>query len=133
MRKSKINIFIGLLVFFLIGWMLKGTFTQSGIADLKGGFTEISAYRNDNNTGPVQRIYAVSVKDTLNAALKAYGDLMPHSKYGNTKVYFFKSDANIPTQLYPGAVNFDESYRAACFALYEKSAMGNSGLIKHPF
>jgi hypothetical protein len=124
---------LALLAIALIGWMLKDTFTQSGIEDLKGGFTEVANYRNENNTGPVQRIYAVTVKDTTAAQLKEYGDLMPHTKYGNTKVYYFFEGKATPKQLIPGDVNFDTQFNANCFALYEKSAMGNVGLLKWPF
>lgn len=124
-----------LIVFILalIGWMLKDTFTQSGIEDLKGGFVEVGSYRNENNTGPVQRIYSVTVKDTALAQLKEYGDLMPHNKYGNTKVYYFLEGKEVPSKLSPGDINFDTKFNNNCFALYEKSAMGNVGLIKWPF
>lgn len=124
---------IALFVIALIGWMLKDTFTQSGIEDLKGGFTEVASYRNENNTGPVQRIYVVTVKDTTAAQLQEYGDLMPHTKYGNTKVYYFFEGKLAPTSLEPGDINFDNKFNKNCFALYEKSAMGNVGLIKWPF
>lgn len=113
--------------------MLKDTFNQSGIEDLKGGFTEVSKYRNENNTGPVQRIYAVSVKDTIGAQLEDYGNLMPHNKYGNTKIYFFFAGEEVPAVLSPGDVNFNPKYNSSCFALYEKSAMGNFGVVKNPF
>lgn len=133
MKKVGTKFLIGVLVLFLIGWMLKDTFTQSGIKDLKGGFKEIASYRNENNTGPVQRIYAVTVKDTTATQLHEYGDLMPHTKYGNTKVYYFLEGKGAPTNLSPGDVNFDTLFNQNCFALYEKSAMGNVGLIKWPF
>ena len=123
---------IALFVIALVGWMLKDTFTQSGIEDLKCGFKEVASYRNENNTGPVQRIYAVTVKDTTAAQLLEYGDLMPHNKYGNTKVYYFLVDKEAPLQLSPGDVNFDTRFNDNCFALYEKSAMGNVGLLKWP-
>ena len=106
---------------------------QGIIGYTDGGFEEVASYRNQNNTGPVQRIYAISVKDTAAAELIKYGNLKPHSKYGNTKVYFFVKGAQIPTQLTPGQINFDEKYNSSCFAVYEKSAMGNFGLIKNPF
>lgn len=124
---------IVLFVVVLIGWMLKDTFTQSGIEDLKGGFKEVANYRNENNTGPVQRIYAVTVEDTTAAQLKEYGDLMPHNKYGNTKVYYFFRGKATPITLEPGDINFDTKFNENCFALYEKSAMGNVGLVKWPF
>ena len=131
--QKKQSIFLVIIILFLVGWMVKDTFTQSGIEDLKGGFVEVAKYRNENNTGPVQRIYAVKVKDTSNAQLIDYGNLMPHNKYGNTKVYFFFREDNAPSVLSPGDVNFDSKYNSSCFALYEKSAMGNFGLIKNPF
>lgn len=132
MKPFGIKAFLVILIIFLVVWMLEDTFTQSGIEDLKGGFTEIAKYRNENNTGPVQRIFAVSVKDTSNAELTAYGDLMPHTKYGNTKVYYFIAGTEIPTTLEPGDKNFDAKFNTSCFALYEKSAMGNVGLIRDP-
>ncbi len=130
---NKYKIIFAAFILVIIGWMLKETFNQSGIEDLKGGFVEVAKYRNENNTGPVQRIYAVTVKDTADADLEAYGDLMPHNKYGNTKVYFFLAETAAPIALEPGDVNFDPRYNGNCFALYEKSAMGNTGLLKNPF
>jgi hypothetical protein len=132
MRFKKQNLFIVLIILVIIGWVFKDMLSQPGIEDLSGGFKEVAKYRNENNTGPIQRIYVVTVKDTTNAQLIDYGNLMPHSKYGNTKVYFFLDGTNIPTSLYPGVVNFDSKYNSSCFAVYEKSAMGNFGLIKNP-
>lgn len=133
MQAKKQNLIIIIIVLVIAVWLLKDTFTQSGIKDLKGGFTEIATYRNQNNTGPVQRIYAVTVKDTVGAELVEYGNLMPHNKYGNTKVYYFLAGTVNPTSLMPGDVNFDAKYNSSCFALYEKSAMGNYGLVSNPF
>ena len=133
MIKKKANILFTLLILVILAWVVKDTFTQATVTDLKGGFTEKAIYRNDNNTGPVQRIYSVSVKHPDQAELTAYGNFMPHTKYGNTKVYFFKEGGPIPTILYPGEVNFDAVYKENCIALYEKSAMGNYGIIAHPF
>jgi hypothetical protein len=133
MRNKKTNIILIIVVAVITLWVLKDTFTQTSASDLKGGFTEIASYRNENNTGPIQRIYAVTVKDTTNAQLEDYGNLMPHSKYGNTKVYFFLAGSQTPKELTPGDTNFDAVYQKGCFALYEKSAMGNYGLIKNPF
>ncbi|MBB2145505.1 hypothetical protein GM921_08425 [Pedobacter sp. LMG 31464] len=133
MHNKKQTLLIIVIVLVIIGWIMKDTFTQSSIEDLKGGFTEIASYRNENNTGPVQRIYAVTVKDTTSAQLVDYGNLKPHTKYGNTKVYFFLEGSNVPSNISPGDVNFDAMYNSSCFALYEKSAMGNFGLVKNPF
>lgn len=133
MRNKKQTLLIIVILLVIIGWILKDTFTQSSIEDLKGGFTEVASYRNENNTGPVQRIYIVTIKDTTSAQLVDYGNLKPHTKYGNTKIYFFLEGGNVPSKISPGDVNFDAKYNSSCFALYEKSAMGNFGLVKNPF
>ncbi|RZK59654.1 MAG: hypothetical protein EOO91_04465 [Pedobacter sp.] len=133
MRFKKQNIFLIIIVLGIIGWVFSDMFGQPSTEDLKGGFKEVATYRNDNNTGPIQRVYAVTVKDTSNAQLVDYGNLMPHSKYGNTKVYYFIAGVSVPTNLLPGDVNFDKKYNSSCFAVYEKGAMGNFGLVKNPF
>lgn len=74
MRNKKINIFLGILVFVLVIWMLKGTFFQPGAGDLKAGFKEVAHYRNENNTGPVQYVFAVTVKDTIWSEMETYGN-----------------------------------------------------------
>lgn len=133
MRIKKQRLILAIIVLIIVAWILKDTFNQSGIEDLKGGFIEVAHYRNENNTGPVQRIYAVKIKDITGAQLLDYGNLMPHNKYGNTKVYFFLEGSDVPSSLSPGDENFDQKYNSSCFALYEKSAMGNFGIVKHPF
>lgn len=117
----------------IITWLIKDTFTQRNVTDLNGSFTQKASYRNENNTGPIQRIYSVTVRDIANAEFETYGNLMPHSKYGNTKVYFFKEGEASPTKLYPGNLNFDPVFKKNCIAVYEKSAMGNFGVILNPF
>ncbi|SDE26870.1 hypothetical protein [Pedobacter soli] len=131
-RKSLIYT-ITAIVLILVFFMVKDTFNQPGIEDMKAGFKEIVKYRNANNTGPVQRIYVVTVKDTVWKELEDYGNLMPHTKYGNTKVYFFMQNANVPQSLQPGEVNFDPVFNKNCIALYEKSAMSQVAFNKHPF
>ncbi|SFA53629.1 hypothetical protein SAMN04488511_112105 [Pedobacter suwonensis] len=131
-RKSFVYFLIaGVLV--LIFFMVKNVFDQPGISDMKAGFKEVIKYRNDNNTGPIQRIYVVTVKDSIWKEMKDYGNLMPHTKYGNTKVYFFMQHANVPESLQPGAVNFDPVFNKDCIALYEKSAMSQVAFNKHPY
>lgn len=133
MRNKKFNIFLSVLILVLVGWMMKGTFTQPGIDDLKGEFTEVAHYRNENNTGPIQYVFTITVKDTVWSEMETYGNFKPHHKGGNTKVYFFLKGTAVPNQLSPGKINFDPSYNGACIALYEKSAMGNTSLTKYPF
>ena len=131
-RKSLIYL-ISAAVVILVFVMVKDTFNQPGIEDMKADFKEIVKYRNANNTGPVQRIYAVTVKDSIWKEMEDYGNLMPHTKYGNTKVYFFMESANVPQTLQPGEVNFDPQFNKSCIALYEKSAMSQVVFNKYPF
>lgn len=133
MKNKKTNIFLIVLVLVLVVWMLKGTFFQPGTGDLKGGFKEVAKYRNENNTGPVQYIFAVSVKDTVWSEMETYGNYAPHFKGGTTKVYYFKEGSPIPTALEAGSINFDPSFNASCIGLYEKSAMGNTSVTRRPF
>jgi hypothetical protein len=128
------------LVYFLVAgilalifFMVKAVFDQPGIEDMKAGFKEVAKYRNANNTGPVQRIYVVTVKDSVWKEMEDYGNLMPHTKYGNTKVYFFMENANVPKTLEPGEVNFDPQYNKSCIALFEKSAMSQVAFNKYPY
>ncbi|PWS29978.1 hypothetical protein [Pedobacter paludis] len=131
-RKSLFYILIiGILI--LIFFIVKDTLNQPGIDDMKSGFKEIVKYRNANNTGPVQRIYIATVKDSIWKEMEDYGNIMPHTKYGNTKVYFFMENTNVPKTLEPGEVNFDPQYNKSCIALYEKSAMSQVAFNKHPF
>lgn len=116
-------------VILLIMWE---SLTQPGVQDLKGNFVETASYRNENNTGPIKRIYSVTVTDTLWEEMMQYGDYMPHTKYGNTTVYFFPDNQQAPVQLNPDQ-NFDERYNQYCLAKYAKDGMGNVSFIKYPF
>ena len=69
--------------------MVYDSFSQRGMKDLKGNFKEVNFYRNEQNTGPVVRIYTVTIADTIWDEMETYGDYMPYTKYGNTKVYYF--------------------------------------------
>lgn len=133
MQNKKFNIFLGIAVLVIVGWMIKGTFTQPGIDGLKSDFKEVAHYRNENNTGPIQYVFSVTVKDTVWSELETFGNFKPHHKGGNTKVYFFKEGTPVPDQLFPGKVNFDPQYNKSCIALYEKTAMGNTSVVKYPF
>jgi hypothetical protein len=133
MGNKKLNALLSILVIALIIWMVKGTFMQPGVNDLKGGFKEVAHYRNENNTGPIQHVFSVTVKDTAIAELETYGNFMPHHKGGNTKVYFFLEGTEVPDKLYAGKENFDPQYNPYCIALYEKTAMGNTSIENAPF
>jgi hypothetical protein len=121
----------GLAVALLLIWFVVDAGSQPGVQDLRGGFTEVALYRNENNTGPIQRIYAVTVADTTRwAEMRQYGDFMPHTKYGNTRVYFFAAGRPAPTVLRPGTEPFDPAFAGNCLAVYEKELMGNVSFKK---
>lgn len=114
-------------------WFMYDALSQPSVNDLKGNFKEIAMYRNENNTGPITRIYAVSVEDTLWTQMQAYGDFMPHTKYGNTKVYYFLNINPLPKKLYSGKQNFEERFQEYTVAKYEKDAMGQVSFVRYPY
>ena len=122
-----------LAVVLLIVWIISDTVSQPSVSDLEGEFVETAFFRNENNTGPVVRIYAVYKPDTVWSAMKAYGEFMPHTKYGNTKVFFFSELAQAPSQLRLDEPHFDNRFQKYCMAFYEKNAMGQERFVKFPF
>ncbi|NEU06868.1 hypothetical protein GZH53_00960 [Flavihumibacter sp. R14] len=121
-----------LIVVVLAGliWMLKDSFTQPGASELKGNFREITFTRNENNTGPVVRVYAVSVADTLYREMISYGDLMPHTKYGTTTVYFFKTGQPAPTTVSADKPQIPQAFIMNCIGVYEKDGMSKVSFSK---
>lgn len=128
MKKSNIFIIIIASIVIYFTWI---SFTQPSIGDLKGEFRQVAVYRNENNTGPILRIYAVTVADTLWGEMKKYGDFMLHTKHGNTKVYFFLNHQPVPEKLFPGKQNFDIHYNSFCVAKYEKNNMGEVNFYRY--
>ena len=125
------------IIFFVLGfvfvYIIYDSTSQPNVSDLNGDFKEIAVYRNENNTGPITRIYAVTLKDTLWVEMKKYGDLMPYTKYGSTTVYFFKAGEPVPKELIPGNNPFDQSLKQYCLGQYIKDANGQVSFHKDPF
>jgi hypothetical protein len=133
---SKRNKYIfSMLLVVGISWMIADSFLQPGIKDLDGDFKELAFIRNEQNTGPVVRIYAVSVKDTVWGAMEAYGNYMPHTKYGVTRVYFSLNNNPLPgkADLSIEGDNLDEKYKSFCIGRYEKNIMSKALLTRYPF
>lgn len=101
--------------------------------DLKGNFKELAFYRNEQNTGPVLRVYAVSVEDSVWKEMETYGKMMPHSKYGITKVYYFLKGKSDQQYLSEEDGSISPAFEQACIAKFEKGAMGQTVLLKFPF
>ncbi|HEY0900163.1 MAG TPA: hypothetical protein VGD90_12580 [Sphingobacteriaceae bacterium] len=121
------------VILLAAAWMIWDAVKQPGVQDLKGDFKELVFVRNEQNTGPVVRIYAVSVNDTLWQEMEKYGRYMPHTKYGVTKVYFFKAGSPAPQQVSLEGDNIPEEFKPGCIGRYEKNAMGQIVLSKYPF
>ena len=133
MNKRRKNLLAGLVISLLLIWFIADAMNQPGVQDLKGGFQEVAFYRNENNTGPIIRIYAVTVADTSWQEMEQYGNFMPHTKYGNTTVYFFRQGSPAPNQLRPGQENFNPDLNPHCLAKYQKDVMGNVSFKRFPF
>ncbi|SHN15141.1 hypothetical protein SAMN04488057_10898 [Cyclobacterium lianum] len=132
MKTNYLFYLIAAAVAILAAVMVYDSLSQPGISELQGEYRELETYRNENNTGPVVRIYAVYAKDSLWGDMRAYGDFMPHTKYGNTRVFFFAEELeNI--RLSPEPPHFDPQFRKVCLARYEKSAMGQVSFERYPF
>ncbi|MBD1398420.1 hypothetical protein H9Q13_14710 [Pontibacter sp. JH31] len=117
----------------LIVYFIYDSFSQPSVDDLKGDFKEVAFYRNENNTGPIVRIYAVTVADTLWQEMEQYGNYMPHTKYGTTRVYFFLNSLPAPAQVQPGQQHIAPEFAPYTLARYEKDAMGQVSFVRYPF
>ncbi|RKD17185.1 hypothetical protein BCY91_03330 [Pelobium manganitolerans] len=128
MKKLNRKSIIILVSLIIIGAMLYNSLSQPGIDSLKTDFKQISFTRNEQNDGPVLRAYVVTVDTLILSELETYGNFMPHTKYGNTKVYFFNKNAAYPSSVKLAKPVFDERYLKNCLAVYEKDGMGNVSL-----
>jgi hypothetical protein len=133
MKKFNKNHFI--IIIIIIGFIVIvfNMISQPGAKDLKGNFKELAFVRNEQNDGPILRIYAVSLSEPHWEEMEHYGNYMPHNKYGNTKVYFFLENGVLPSQLKLGSNPFDTQYQQNCIGVYEKDGMGVITLKKYPF
>ncbi|SNC65415.1 hypothetical protein SAMN06265337_1287 [Hymenobacter gelipurpurascens] len=117
----------------LLVWFILDALSQPSPQDLPGEFQEVAMFRNENNTGPVVRIYAVTVADTSRwQEMQQYGALMPHTKYGTTKVFFFAKSRPFPTRLQLSKPHFAPALNGYCLASYEKDVMSKVTFQKHP-
>lgn len=117
-----------LLLAAAIGYIIYDSTSQPTVDDLKGGFREVALYRNQNNTGPIVRIYAVTVEKPSEEEMTKYGELMPYTKYGTTTVYFFDAMKPFPKELAATEPHFDPKLAAHCIAVYTKDANGQVSL-----
>lgn len=120
-------------IFIITALMIYSMFAEENIHDLEGGFKEVAYARNENNTGPVVRIYAFTVQDTLWSNMQQHGELMPHTKYGTTEVYYFLEDSNHPEKISLNEQRFDLQFEQNCIAKSVKDGQGRTTLTHFPF
>lgn len=120
-------------VFLLIALMIYSMFAEENIHDLEGGFKEVAYARNENNTGPVVRMYAFTVQDSLWSIMHQHGELLPHTKYGTTEVYYFLDNDNHPEKISLNEQRFDPQYEKYCIAKSVKDGQGRTTLTRFPF
>lgn len=127
MKRNKVILYaLGLLVGIVIYQIINASLSQPGLEQWEGKYEEIGFYRNENNTGPVVRVFAIRALDENKAWMKDFADAQPHSKYGKTHVFFFSKDLADKLTLNPKEPFFDQKYRAFLLAEYEKTPMGES-------
>ncbi len=131
MKTKKPYIILAVLV--IIAVMIWNVVNEPGIKDLTGNFKEVAFIRNEQNTGPVIRIYAVTVKGEPWAEMQQYGNYMPHTKYGTTRIYFFPEGKPYPSNLSLEDSNISKGMEENCLAIYEKDGMSQVKLQKHPY
>lgn len=131
MKKNKVYIYIVSIVIVIA--MLWSALSTPGIKDLKGNLREAAFIRNEQNTGPIVRIYAVNMDEINWESMEKYGNYMPHNKYGTTRIYFFLSKNPFSGKLNIEGENIERIVQQHCIALYEKNGMSQTSLTKYPF
>ncbi|MBM3426362.1 MAG: hypothetical protein FJX97_05160 [Bacteroidetes bacterium] len=127
-RPSTLVILLAITVFMVLGVIVTESFSEQGIAAYQDQFEEVGYFRNENNTGPVLRIYAFRTQVENPEVLKSFADLLPHTKYGRTLVFFVNEPVKAPVVLSPESPHFPASLSPSVFAKYEKTPMGEQQL-----
>ena len=130
MKTTKIIFSIFIILFVGIIYI---TFNQPGDERFSTEFREITFLRNENNTGPINRMYAVYVRDSIWEDIEAYAATKPYTKYGSTKVYFFIEDYSEASFLSWEDPNVPVSMQGDCIALYHKENNGRVTFRQYPF
>lgn len=107
--------------------------TSENINSLKGGFQELAFMRNGNNIGPIHRVYAYSINDTLWSEMEKHADLLPHTKYGSTEVYYFLSDEFTNSDVKLRMKGIGQEAQAYCIAYASIDGQSRIKFIKYPF
>lgn len=117
---------IGAAVGILLYQIINSTLSQPGLDRFEGKYEELDFYRNENNTGPVLRVYAIRVLDEDRTWMKEFAEAQPHTKYGKTLVFFFSEKLTQQIELSPTEPFFSPELREFLLAEFEKTPMGES-------
>lgn len=120
--------FISITVLVVLGLIVKESFSGQGVAAYQDKFEEIGYFRNENNTGPIQRVYAFRTKEQDPEVLKSFANLLPHTKYGRTLVFFVADTWKEPVVFSPTPPYLPNSIQSHLLAEYEKTPMGEQRL-----
>lgn len=131
--RSRTTLFFIIAAVGIAFWLIWETISQPGMEQWQGRVVEVAFYRNENNTGPIHRIYAVHAVNVNLDEMQLYGERMPHTKYGSTKVYFFSDRLFTPSELHGQVPHFDPEFNSHCTAVYEKNSMGLVTFKHNPF
>lgn len=105
--------------------IIRSSFSNPGLERYANDFKELGFYRNENNTGPVLRIYAIQAKDPSSLEyMREFADAQPHTKYGRTLVFFFTDGIPEKVELSAKEPYFPSEYEPFLVAKFEKTPMG---------
>jgi|SRR5690606_259642 len=126
---NKVNkkrlIWLGLVVLIIIYIVISDSSLLTNTKEIRGGFTETAFKRNENNSGPVIRLYAVQVDSPMVADFEAYGSSMPHTEHGTTKIFFFDTKQGAPKKLSLETPYYDTTQYRAIW-VFQKNAIGKT-------
>jgi hypothetical protein len=123
-RNKVIFYLIGFVVLILLVQIIRSSFSNPGVQAFEGKYEELGFYRNENNTGPVVRVYAIRVLDSEMDWMRKFAEAQPHTKYGRTLVFFFSPDLKQKVELSPQEPFFSAELQPYLLARFEKTPMG---------
>src|SRR5690606_5426314 len=116
---------LGLLLLVIIVIVVRDSSLLKNTEKIRGGFTEVAFSRNENNSGPVIRLYSVKVDSPLVANFQGYGNSMPHTEHGTTRIFFFDSSKGAPDKLSLQSPHYD-TVRYDAVSIFQKNAVGKT-------
>jgi hypothetical protein len=128
-RNKVIFYLIAFAVLILLVQIVRASFSNPGVQAFEGKYEELDFYRNENNTGPVIRVYAIRALDGDTEWMRKFAEAQPHTKYGRTLVFFFSSELKGQVNLNPQEPFFSEEFQPFLLAKFEKTPMGESRFI----